>query len=65
MSYETHDFHDEDDQTISVPIPDVWTPEQAQAAIDLIEAVLDALHRRYDLDIFEYHSRRGPNDDSS
>jgi len=40
-----------DDNPYAVPIPEEWSPERAEAVIAFLEAIVEALHRRYDLSI--------------
>ena len=46
------------DNPFAVPIPDDWGPEQAEVVIGFLEAVLDTLHRNYDLSIIQLRNDR-------
>ena len=46
------------DNPFAVPIPDDWGPEQADVVIGFLEAVLDTLHRNYDLSIIAMRNDR-------
>ena len=35
-------------------VPDDWEPEQADAVIRFLEAILDVLHRNYDYAVADY-----------
>lgn len=47
-----------DDNNPDVPIPDDWEPEQAEAVILFLEAVLDRLQARYEPAIQELWNDR-------
>ncbi|MBI4933415.1 MAG: hypothetical protein HY828_06020 [Actinobacteria bacterium] len=44
-------MHDNDDNPYAVPVPDEWSPERAEAVIAFLEAIVEALHRTYDMSI--------------
>ena len=46
------------DNPFAVQIPDDWGPEQAEVVIGFLEAVLDTLHRNYDLSIIAMRNDR-------
>jgi hypothetical protein len=50
---------DSDDvDPFAVRVPDDWEPEQAEAVILFLEAVLDTIHRNYDWSIVQMHDDR-------
>ena len=52
--------------TKSLPIPEHWTPEQAIAALDMLDICYDAIWNLYETPIVEHIMRRdhwrGPHD---
>lgn len=48
----------DDDNPDAVPIPDDWEPEQAEAVILFLEAILERLQARYEPAIQEFWNDR-------
>ena len=51
----------DDPELDAIPVPEEWSPERAEAVIAFLEAIAEALHRRYDLSIIAMsNDRRNP-----
>ena len=46
------------DDCLAVRLPDDLDPEQAEVVIGFLEAILDTLHRNYDLSIIQLRNDR-------